>query len=62
MTFVAGYELKPGETIRLKFTPEDQCPQNDLYIIRTLETLEVRDPQGNLVRDLLKKDDGSEEN
>ena len=50
---VMGYELKQGEKIVLEFIPVNQCPVVGQYIVRTMQTLEVRDSEGNLVKDLL---------
>ncbi len=55
MTIVAGYDLKQGERVKLEFVPVEQCPVVGDYILRGMEKLEVRDSEGNLVEDLLKR-------
>jgi|TARA_Y100000310_G_scaffold288435_1_gene314029 hypothetical protein len=38
----------------VEWTPVDECPTNEHYVIRTMRKFEVRDGDGNVVRNLLK--------
>lgn len=55
MTKVKGYELNPGETTHIAWTRVDKCPVVGDYIIRTMVRHEVRDAEGKLVVDFLRR-------
>lgn len=55
MTIVRGYDLKQGERVSIEFMPLDKCPVVGNYVIRVMERVVIRDSEGKLVKDLLKR-------
>jgi len=52
---VQGYNLKQNEHVVVSFVPSDKCPVVRDYVIRVMNRFEVRDAEGNLVKNLLSK-------
>ncbi len=50
-----SYSSKSAEVIDISWTPSEQCPTNEHYIIRTLNSFKIRTPEGKII-DLCQKE------